>query len=55
MVVKGLDVMGLVPLRWFLTILITPRVAKYIQRPVHAMFDKGRAAFRSLREGMKRK
>ncbi len=29
-VVKGLDAIGLIPLRWFLTITLTPRVAWWI-------------------------
>jgi hypothetical protein len=29
-VVKGLDVLGLVPLRWFLSVTLTPRIAWYM-------------------------
>jgi hypothetical protein len=36
-VVKGLDLMGLVPLRWALTIFITPKVARYIGPYVDSM------------------
>eukprot|EP01114_Cavostelium_apophysatum_P005991 TRINITY_DN17180_c0_g1_i1.p1 TRINITY_DN17180_c0_g1~~TRINITY_DN17180_c0_g1_i1.p1 ORF type:complete len:219 (+),score=22.44 TRINITY_DN17180_c0_g1_i1:66-722(+) len=37
-IVKGLDVMGLVPLRWTLTFLITPRVARYVGPTMDAAF-----------------
>lgn len=37
-IVKGLDVMGLVPLRWAMTFMITPRVARYIGPYVDSLF-----------------
>jgi len=41
-IVKGLDVMGLVPLRWALCFTITPFVARYVAPYVDTMFVKGR-------------
>ena len=44
--VKGMDAMGLVPLRWTLCFLITPRVARYVGPTVNRAFDRIRGLFK---------
>jgi hypothetical protein len=48
-VVKGLDVMGLVPFRWMLTFLITPRIAWLIGPYVDKLFAAIRRGGRSIK------
>jgi len=44
-IVKTLDVLGLVPLRWMLTIFLTPRVARFLT----PLVERVSAAFRAVR------
>jgi len=44
-VVKGLDVMGLVPIRWAMTFMITPKVARFIGPYIDSLFERIRRVF----------
>jgi len=51
--VKGLDVMGLVPLRWALTLVITPRVARFIGPPLDRFWAWAKSKWRTKKHTTK--